>query len=103
MKLQTIIPLKQVENQIHIDSQLLLVGSCFVENIGRKLIDFKFKSVVNPFGILFHPEVIARTFEYAANNKKFTASDVLKVDEAYVSFDAHSQLNDTHQNGILEN
>jgi len=103
LKLQTIIPLKQFENQIHIDSQLLLVGSCFVENIGRKLIDFKFKSVVNPFGILFHPEVIARTFEYAANTKKFTASDVLKVDEAYVSFDAHSQLNDTHQNGILEN
>ena len=70
MKLQTLIPLKQVENQIHIDSQLLLVGSCFVENIGRKLIDFKFKSVVNPFGILFHPKVIARTFEYAVNDKK---------------------------------
>nr|AOE08590.1 conserved hypothetical protein [uncultured bacterium]CCG00516.1 GSCFA family [uncultured Flavobacteriia bacterium] len=103
MKLQTIIPLKQVENQIHIDSQLLLVGSCFVENIGRKLIDFKFKSVVNPFGILFHPEVIARTFEYAVNNKKFTASDVLQVGETYVSFDAHSQLNEAHQNGILEN
>lgn len=34
---------------------MMLVGSCFVENIGRRLCDCKFRVDVNPFGILYNP------------------------------------------------
>ena len=53
MKLQTQIPLKkETRNQIAYQSKILLLGSCFSENIGEKLSYFKFKSTQNPFGIL---------------------------------------------------
>ncbi|WP_324309615.1 GSCFA domain-containing protein, partial [Xanthomarina sp.] len=57
MNLQTKIPLiQQQHNQIDYHSKLLLIGSCFVENMGEKLDYFKFQTLQNPFGILFHPK-----------------------------------------------
>ena len=54
MKLQTKIPLENKSNNpIDYDSKGLLLGSCFVENIGDKLDYFKFQNLQNPFGILF--------------------------------------------------
>ena len=47
MKLQTQIPLqKQSNNLIDCNSNILLLGSCFVENIGGKLDYFKFRTAI---------------------------------------------------------
>ncbi|MEH6659650.1 GSCFA domain-containing protein [Leeuwenhoekiella marinoflava] len=92
MKLQTTIPLKTSKNQFDYDSEILLVGSCFVENIAAKLEYYKFKNQVNPFGILFHPEAIARFFEYVVSGKIFTEVELLEVQERFVCLDAHSDL-----------
>ncbi|MGY0406659.1 GSCFA domain-containing protein, partial [Pseudoalteromonas sp. SYSU M81241] len=54
MELQTKIPLKSSDNPIDYHSKLVLLGSCFVENMGKKLDYFKFQQMQNPFGILFH-------------------------------------------------
>ena len=57
MQLQTKIPLeKQSNNLIDYHANVLLLGSCFSDNIGGKLDYFKFQNVQNPFGILFHPK-----------------------------------------------
>ncbi|MGO4912681.1 GSCFA domain-containing protein [Leeuwenhoekiella sp. W20_SRS_FM14] len=103
MKLQTTIPLKQSDRPIDYDSDLLLVGSCFVEHIGAKLTDFKFKSLTNPFGILFHPEAIARLFERAVSQEQFTVLDVELVEDYYVSLDAHSNLNASTDSTVVLN
>ena len=58
MQLRTEIPLLQERNLIDYDSKLVLLGSCFSDNIGEKLAYFKFNNLVNPFGILFHPIAI---------------------------------------------
>lgn len=103
MQLQTKIPLQPVANPIDYDSQILLVGSCFVENIGVKLKYFKFRNTVNPFGILFHPEAIARFFEYAVQRKVFHETDFEEVNESFVSFDAHSLLSANSAKAVAEN
>ncbi|MCS6968205.1 MAG: GSCFA domain-containing protein [Cytophagales bacterium] len=47
-------------------SRLLLVGSCFAEEIGQKLLDNKFEVLVNPFGTIFNPlslfELLEKSF-----------------------------------------
>ncbi|MEN8857195.1 MAG: GSCFA domain-containing protein, partial [Flavobacteriaceae bacterium] len=59
MKFQTCVPLqKQTKNRIDYNANILLLGSCFSENIGNKLNYFKFQQLQNPFGILFHPKAI---------------------------------------------
>ena len=70
MNLQTQIPLeKQSNNQIDYKSNVLLLGSCFVENIGNKLAYFKFQNLQNPFGILFHPKAIETLISNAFKKK----------------------------------
>lgn len=93
MKLQTQIPLeKQKKHQIDYQSKILLLGSCFVENIGNKLEFFKFQSVLNPFGILFHPKAIETLISNAVHKKNYTDEDVFFHHEQWHSYDAHSNL-----------
>ena len=77
MKLQTNIPLqKQSHNLIDYHSTILLLGSCFAENIGEKFNYFKFNSFQNPFGILYHPKGIENLILNAINEKVYDESEV---------------------------
>ncbi len=102
MKLQTQIPLgKQTENQIDYQSKMLLLGSCFVENIGQKLDYFKFQNLQNPLGILFHPEAIETLIFNAIHEKKYTEEDVFFHNEQWHCFDAHSKLSDVSKEHLI--
>jgi len=41
------------------EDKIMLIGSCFAENIGKKLLENKFNCLINPNGILFNPASIA--------------------------------------------
>ena len=102
MKLQTQIPLKkQSNNLIDYRSNILLIGSCFVENIGNKLEYYKFKNLQNPFGILFHPLAIKRLIANAIDNKSYTEDDIFFQNEQWHCFDAHSKLSNVDKNELL--
>ena len=104
MKLQTNIPLKKQEhNLIDYHSNILLLGSCFVENIGDKFDYFKFQSLQNPFGILYHPKAIENLILKAINEKKYDDSDVFFNNERWHCFDVHSDLSSTSKEALLKN
>lgn len=104
MKLQTTIPLEpQQHNLIDYNSNILLLGSCFVENIGNKLDYFKFKNLQNPFGILFQPLAIEKLITNAINEKKFTEDDIFFHNEQWHCYDAHSKLSQTSKEDLLIN
>ncbi|TVZ52205.1 GSCFA domain-containing protein [Dokdonia sp. Hel_I_53] len=93
MKLQTEIPIKQAAKLFGYENKLLLLGSCFAENIGKKLDYFKFQSVTNPFGIIFNPIALETVINAAVVNKTFTEVDVFEHNGIWKSFAAHSDLN----------
>jgi len=102
--LQTHIPLKkQPHNRVDYHSKILLVGSCFSENIGDKFNYFKFDSLQNPFGILYHPKAIENLILNAINEKVYDGTDVFYYNERWHSFDAHSDLSSTSKEDILGN
>ena len=104
MKLLTEIPISsQHFNQIEYNSKLLLIGSCFVENIGHKLTYFKFQHLQNPFGILFQPLAIEKLITNAINEKEYTEEDVFFLNEQWHCFDAHSKLSHTSKEELLNN
>lgn len=43
--------------------RVVLIGSCFADNIGTRLVDGGFKAVHNPLGPLFNPASIARIIQ----------------------------------------
>ncbi len=102
MNLQTKIPLQpQKFNQIDYDSKVLLLGSCFSENIGEKFSYFKFQSTVNPLGILFHPLAIENLITRAINKDYYLDSDLYYNNEQWSCLDAHSKLNNTSKEVLL--
>ena len=104
MILQTKITLKkQALHQIDYNSKLVLLGSCFSENIGNKLKYYKFQPCLNPFGILFQPKAIESLITNAINEKKYTDKDIFFYNERWHCFDAHSSLSSSDKNTLLKN
>lgn len=103
MNFRTNIQLKKERNQIDYDSKLLLIGSCFSENISEKLKYFKFNTFSNPFGILFNPIAIERLITNAINSIKYTEKNIFELNERWHSFDAHSDLSANSKTGLLHN
>lgn len=102
MNLQTKIQLKkQSKNLIDYNSNVLLLGSCFSDNIGKKLDYFKFQNLQNPFGILFHPKAIETLIENAVNQKDYSEKDVFFNNEQWHCYDAHSKLSNTSKEDLL--
>ena len=92
MILQTKIPLNPCDNPIDYQSRLVLLGSCFVENIGKKLDYFKFQQCQNPFGILFHPLAIQNLVQRAVQDIPYHPDEIFEQDGIWRCFDAHSDL-----------
>ncbi len=102
MKLQTKIPFSQAAHPIDYQSRLLLLGSCFVENIGNKLAHYKFRSLQNPFGVLFHPVAIENLIERAVAENVFKDPEVFHLGERWHSFAVHSDLSDREKKHLLQ-
>jgi hypothetical protein len=100
---RTNIQLQKEENQIDYTSKLLLIGSCFSENISKKLAYYKFDVASNPFGILFNPKAIETLIERFLNQKTYAEKDVFLLNERWHCFDAHSDLSATDKNELLQN
>ncbi|WP_297704930.1 GSCFA domain-containing protein [uncultured Eudoraea sp.] len=103
MKLQTIIPLNSEKNQIDYQSTLFLLGSCFVQNIGRKLNYYQFQTLQNPLGILFHPIAIENLIIRTIEDKAYADADVFYFNERWHCFDSHSDLSDPSKENLLSN
>ena len=103
MNFRTDIQLKKERNQIDYNAQLLLIGSCFSENISEKLNYFKFNTYSNPFGILFNPAAIELLITNAVNEKTYTENDIFQHNERWHCFDAHSALSNTDKKKLLHN
>jgi len=103
MKLQTQIPLQsQQHNQIDYNSKIVLLGSCFSENIGEKFNHFKFQSIINPFGILFHPLAIENLITRSINKAYYSVEDLCFHNEQWCSLDVHSKLNKISKEELLK-
>ena len=101
MELQTRIALTPSDNPIDYQSKLVLLGSCFVENVGAKLDYFKFQQTQNPFGILFHPLAIENLVQRAIEEKTYQQEEIFEQDGIWRCFDAHSDLRSDNPEALL--
>lgn len=82
---------KNFQATISHQHQLMLMGSCFTENIGDKLLAHKFPVLQNPNGILFNPVSVKEALENYITNKQITADDLFNLNEGYHSWQHHSR------------
>lgn len=102
MKLQTQLPLEIQSPLIDYSSKLVLLGSCFAENMAEKFSYYKFQNEVNPLGVLFHPIAILDLLTRAHENNPYSEKDIFFSNGCWQSFQSHSRLNSISQTEILD-
>ncbi len=102
MEFRTVVqtPRKLFSSVSHKD-KLMLLGSCFAENMGRQLFDSGFHCDVNPFGILYNPLSVANALTEIVDGKVYTAEDLFFHRGQYHSFMHHGSFSDPDLNQCL--
>lgn len=103
MEFRTGVPVTKQGPGINYDSRIFLTGSCFVENIGKKLEYYQFQQLLNPLGILFHPFAIENLFQRLDSNFRYLEEDIFFHNERWHSFEAHSALSASRKEDLLDN
>jgi hypothetical protein len=101
MNYRTIVAPKDYDFEIFHQSNLLLIGSCFSENIGSKLISNKFNTLINPSGILFNPISIVNTLNDIIEEKEVGVKDLHFENGLYHSFAHHGRFSGPNSEEVL--
>ncbi len=86
----------------HGDS-ILAVGSCFAQNIGQQLTDYKFDVNINPFGILFNPHSIFKIVNLAATKGIIESMGIVENHGIFHHYDLHSDMSNMDREQLLDN
>lgn len=81
--------------------QVLLIGSCFAENIGQYFNDHRFRTLVNPGGILFNPFSIANSLQASLEGTD-PEPYLLHRDTLYLSYLHHSSVQAADKASLLK-
>ncbi|MEG2277740.1 MAG: GSCFA domain-containing protein [Odoribacter sp.] len=103
MELQTKIDIVRPNFEINYRSSILMIGSCFTENIGEKLAYFKFNIDLNPCGIVYNPFSVANVLQLLLAHKRLTESDLLPNNGKWVSLLHHGRFSALQAADCLKN
>lgn len=95
MKLQTPVADAPCKVGISYDDKILMLGSCFSDNIGKQLADFGFDVCINPFGTLYNPLSILQAVKLLAGDVIFSEGDCVEIgagDSRICSFSHHTSF-----------
>lgn len=90
MKLYTSVDIAPSEKKIVYNDKILLLGSCFADNIGAKFGEHYFQTTVNPFGTLYNPASIARVLSGVV--KREMALDIVQHNGLWHSMMHHGSF-----------
>ena len=99
MELQTKVNIKPSEEKIGYQDKILLLGSCFADNIGEKFSEYYFQTTINPFGTLYNPASImqAITLSFKHDNKHY----ILQHNGLWHSMMHHGSFSHPDKNELL--
>ncbi len=102
MQLRTDINLKPSSFDIGYNDQVLLLGSCFTQNIGQWLEDYFFQINLNPFGIQYNPLSIAKGLHRLMDNYIYNEKDLFFANGMFNSYDFHSNFSSENKEEALQ-
>ena len=99
MELLTKVQINPSETKIGYQDKILLLGSCFADNIGEKFGEHSFQATVNPFGTLYNPASIMKaiTLSFEHDNKHY----ILQHNGLWHSMMHHGSFSHPDKNELL--
>ena len=92
--------------QISYKDKIMIIGSCFADNIGQKMADLGFNVCVNPFGTLYNPVSIYNSIRRLEEAREFTPEDCVPMGSGaglICSFSHHTSFARQSMEEFLEN
>ena len=105
LKLQTPVADAPCRVGISYNDRILLLGSCFTDNIGIMLKNYGFDVCCNPFGTLYNPASILSSIRRMKDMQPFTSEDCIEIgagDMRTCSFFHHTSFAKQTQEAFLE-
>ena len=106
IKLQTPVTDASCKVGISYNDRILLLGSCFTDNIGKLLKNYSFDVCCNPFGTLYNPASILSSIKRLKDGTKFVENDCIEIgagDNRICSFFHHTSFAKDTRETFLEN
>lgn len=76
----------------HGAARLLMLGSCFTDEVGALLARDGFRVTANPTGTLYNPLSVARTLGHLQGGKRYAEADLIENQGLWRSLDHHTRL-----------
>ena len=95
MKLQTPVADEKCLTGISYTDRIMMLGSCFSDNIGGQLANFGFNVSINPFGTLYNPVSLLQSMQLLVSDRMFVVEDAVDMGAGsglYCSFSHHTSF-----------
>jgi len=89
-------------SKISYPDKILLIGSCFSEEVGNRLHDLKFNVLQNPNGILYDPISITRSLNSYITNKHYCADEFFELNDLWHSWQHHSAFSGIKKEDVIQ-
>ena len=79
LKLQTPVEVGRSKVSISLNDKLFILGSCFADNMGQKMIDLGFDVCVNPFGTIYNPVSVCNSIARLSSGIPFSEDECVPM------------------------
>ncbi len=98
---RTIVEIPESPLKINYRSGIMLIGSCFSDYIGERLVFNKFKALLNPFGVLFNPASIADSINTIIEQRLFEPRELIYHNGQWLSLSHYTGFSHPNQEVCL--
>lgn len=95
LKLQTPVETGRGAVSISLKDRIFVLGSCFADNIGGKMVDLGFDVCVNPFGTIYNPVSVCNSIARLTSGIPFTEDECVPMgagSDLICSFSHHTSF-----------
>ena len=100
MNFRTEIQIKKSAEKISLSQKVLLLGSCFAQNMQIKFADGGFEAM-HPFGAIYNPYSVANSFKLIAENKAIAEESLFFQKDKWNSYAFHSSYSSEEKNEAI--
>ncbi|NHB69866.1 GSCFA domain-containing protein [Perlabentimonas gracilis] len=100
---RTIVEVKQYPYRIGYTTPMLMLGSCFTDNIGSMLAERKFPVLINPFGVVYNPVSVALVLNRIISGNAYHEKDLLLHNNLWLSLHHHTSFSRVDKADCLTN
>ena len=79
LKLQTPVETGRSKVGVSLNDKIVILGSCFADNMGQKMVDLGFDVCLNPFGTLYNPVSVCNSVARLTSGISFSKDECVQM------------------------